>query len=173
MIERNLPDARLRERFSTALPRVVKSSSRPPFDLKETAGSSVMPQMAGMKAMSHTPAGSFRMEPTSGERVSEKLLPDGTELYGGQITVREESLDEGKGYYDAKNGEIVLEEDQPPSGKLIILLHELIHAAETAALRIGDLEERLPEHLVTMMAGMLGRCLMETDLVDFDIDDFS
>lgn len=97
--------------------------------------------------------------------MNDPLLPEEPTVYGGQITIREESLPDGKkGYY--QDGDIVLEKDQPLGGKVIILIHELFHACESVALHMGLIEKRLPEKFVTMAAGIIGRVLMESGLVE-------
>jgi len=92
---------------------------------------------------------------------------------GDPITVREEVLEGGLGYFDESTFEIVLDSEQPEAGKLVILLHELIHASETAMLQWGVMDERLSETAVEAMSMFLSTALARLGVVQpVDVESF-
>jgi hypothetical protein len=93
------------------------------------------------------------------------------ETFGEPIVVREDDSIEELGYWDEENGEIVIYADQPEAAKHLILLHELLHVAETAMKATGIIPCRVNHEFVTHAPPIVLTALVEAGLytgVEYD-----
>ena len=91
-----------------------------------------------------------------------KRIQVGAELY---LDVAEEEIEGKLGYIDFDREHIGIKRDQPDVGKMLILLHEIIHYADEANKQYGCYKKGLTEKQVSYLAGMLAGLLMYNDLL--------
>jgi len=94
------------------------------------------------------------------------------DLSGARVPViQRDGIDE-LGYWDNDNSEIVINSNQPEAGKVLILIHEMIHAAEDQLLAYGVLDDEYAKHrdavgeqLVTHLAPLLFQWMAVTGML--------
>ena len=75
--------------------------------------------------------------------------------FGDPVTVKEVDLDGNLGCWDEKTGTIMVDKDSPEPGKHIVLIHEILHLAETALIQGGIIKDRIDHEFISNAAPML------------------
>jgi len=105
--------------------------------------------------------------------MSDRLFPEEAAVFGGMVGVREEYIDDDRlGYFDPTAKQIVIHSDQPRAAKWVIFVHELIHAAEMAAIGEGAIDENLPEAWVEAMGCNVAGGIAEVGAAPVEAEDF-
>lgn len=81
--------------------------------------------------------------------------------FGTPIKVREASLKYALGSWNETTGEILIEKDQPEIGKYVVLIHELLHLAETMCLQAGIIKRRVSHKFIGSAPVILFMSLVE------------
>lgn len=76
------------------------------------------------------------------------ILPVTFKSLGAAITIREEDLTEGLGCWDERTGTITLRSGLDPMGKLVILVHEAMHAVESMLIQNGAIKRRVDHDFI-------------------------
>jgi hypothetical protein len=82
-------------------------------------------------------------------------LPTKIDLGEVSLTVKQDFVEDGYGYWDPNNHVIVVAKDQTPVQKHIILMHELIHVADEFLVHNGVTRSHMSEDTVTNLAPLM------------------
>ena len=81
------------------------------------------------------------------------------------------------GHFNEKNGEICIDPDQPKVGYYVVLIHELMHLAESILIQNGALSERISHEYISNAAPIGLAALVYAgalkDLTSEDVDVFA
>lgn len=96
---------------------------------------------------------------------TKRVIPSSIKVGNKTIKIIEKSLNGKLGCLNTTGPTIFIEKDQPQIGKMIILIHELIHLADLMNLRAKVYKRGLTEAQVESTAGMLGLMLISNGII--------
>ena len=92
-----------------------------------------------------------------------------TDLFGDEIKIVERELENKLGQFDPATGEIAIHKNQSGFGKLIILIHEAMHACETSLIECKVIKEHINHEFISACSFFLASILAVTNsLRDFE-----
>lgn len=103
-------------------------------------------------------------------------LPLTTTILGDEITITEGKLNGKLGQWDEATSTITLDSDLPAYGKIVILIHEIMHVIESMLLDNKIIQERIDHEYIN--GGAFGICALLTSagvisgMTEKDVHDF-
>ncbi len=80
---------------------------------------------------------------------------------GDPIQLKEGHVDDGLASFDERNGELIIRGDLPEAGKHVVLIHELLHLAESMCEQAGILDERVNHDFIHQAAPVILAALVD------------
>lgn len=105
-------------------------------------------------------------------------IPNQLSIADEIITIEETKLDGKLGCIDTAKSKIYIETNQPPIGKVIILIHEMLHLVDEQCKAQKVYKKGLTEKQIENVAGVLTLILLQNDLLTLakfsrkEIDEF-
>lgn len=101
------------------------------------------------------------------------VLPKKIKIGDLVIKIKQENIHPKKGQWDEKTKTITIHKDLPPAGKLVILIHEMLHVTETVLISNKQMKKRVNHDFISAASFGIAYLLSSCDFfskVAFNID---